>query len=158
MENPVTPGPNSSISPTPSKPRTTGGSPTIIGCGIPARWYVSAKLTPTAVLRRRTWPRAGHPTSISCQTKFSGGPFLWITAAIAAMRPSSEADRISQPLLLRGSQLSRENSSADTELFLIDLPPASEIGLKMIAAEDLNLVEVAALVGDAARATMLAAL
>ena len=28
----------------------------------------------------------------------------------------------------------------------------------MVAAEDLNLVEVAALVGDAARATMLAAL
>jgi DNA-binding transcriptional ArsR family regulator len=55
-------------------------------------------------------------------------------------------------------QLSRENSSADTELFLIDLPPALEIGLEMVAAEDLNLVEVAALVGDAARATMLAAL
>lgn len=54
--------------------------------------------------------------------------------------------------------MSRENSSADTELFLIDLPPVSEIGLKMVAAEDLNLVEVAALVGDAARATMLAAL
>jgi DNA-binding transcriptional ArsR family regulator len=61
-------------------------------------------------------------------------------------------------LLLRGSQLSRENSSADTELFLIDLPPVSELGLEMVAAEDLNLVEVAALVGDAARATMLAAL
>ena len=54
--------------------------------------------------------------------------------------------------------MSRENSSADTELFLIDLPPALEIGLEMVAAEDLNLVEVAALVGDAARATMLAAL
>jgi len=37
-EKPVTSGPNSSISPTPSKPRTTGGSPTIIGCAIPARW------------------------------------------------------------------------------------------------------------------------
>src|SRR3954470_15657572 len=32
------------------------------------------------------------------------------------------------------------------------------MGLKMIAAENLNLVEVAALVGDTARATMLAAL
>lgn len=36
--------------------------------------------------------------------------------------------------------------------------PASVIRLKMAAAENLNLVEVAALVGDAARATMLAAL
>src|SRR2546422_2280820 len=32
-----------------------------MGCGIPARWYVSAKFTPTAVLRRRTWPPLGRP-------------------------------------------------------------------------------------------------
>ena len=61
-------------------------------------------------------------------------------------------------LLLRGSQLSRANSSARTELFLIDMLPVSAIGLKMVAAENLNLVEVAALVGDTARATMLSAL
>src|SRR5258708_34317649 len=36
--------------------------------------------------------------------------------------------------------------------------PVSAIGLKMVAAENLNLVEVAALVGNAARATMLGAL
>src|SRR5688572_18364946 len=60
--------------------------------------------------------------------------------------------------LLRGSQLSRANSSAHTELFLIDMLPVSAIGLTMVAAEDLNLVEVAALVGNAARATMLSAL
>src|SRR5688572_29600494 len=60
--------------------------------------------------------------------------------------------------LLRGSQLSRANSSAHTELFLIDMLPVSAIGLKMAAAENLNLVEVAALVGDTARATMLSAL
>lgn len=54
--------------------------------------------------------------------------------------------------------MSRANSSADAELFLIDAPPVSLIGLKMVAPEDLDLVEVAALVGDAARATMLAAL
>src|SRR3954466_7644410 len=36
--------------------------------------------------------------------------------------------------------------------------PVSAIGLKMLAAENLNLVEVAALVGDTARATMLSAL
>src|SRR3954470_24224961 len=36
--------------------------------------------------------------------------------------------------------------------------PVSAIGLKMVAAENLNLVEVAALVGDTARATMLSAL
>jgi DNA-binding transcriptional ArsR family regulator len=54
--------------------------------------------------------------------------------------------------------LSRANSSVDAELFLIDLSPISAIALKMVAPEDLNLVEVAALVGDAARATMLAAL
>jgi len=61
-------------------------------------------------------------------------------------------------LLLRDSQLSSQDSSADTELFRIDLPAASQIGLEMVAAEDANLVEVAALVGDAARAAMLAAL
>lgn len=54
--------------------------------------------------------------------------------------------------------MSRANSSVDAELFLIDLSPISAIALKMVAAEDLDLVEVAALVGDAARATMLAAL
>src|SRR5207302_214523 len=61
-------------------------------------------------------------------------------------------------LLLRGSRLSRGDSSARTELFLIDMVPVSAIGLKMVAAENLNLVEVAALVGDTARATMLSAL
>src|SRR2546425_6475681 len=61
-------------------------------------------------------------------------------------------------LLLRGSQLSRANSSAHAELFLIDMLPVSAIGLTMVAAENLNLVEVAALVGDTARATMLGAL
>src|SRR4051812_10236185 len=63
-----------------------------------------------------------------------------------------------EALLLRGSQLSRANSSAHTELFLIDMLPVSAIGLKMVAAENLDLVEVAALVGDTARATMLSAL
>src|SRR5260370_41538746 len=61
-------------------------------------------------------------------------------------------------LLLRGSQLCRANSSAHTELFLIDMLPVSAIGLNIVAAENLNLVEVAALVGDTARATMLSAL
>src|SRR5260221_13232295 len=61
-------------------------------------------------------------------------------------------------LLLRGSQLSRANSSAYTELFLIDMLPVSAIGIKMVAAENLNLVEVAALVGDTARAPMLSSL
>ena len=58
--------------------------------------------------------------------------------------------------LLRGSQLSRTNSSADAELFSIDMLLLSAIGLRMVAAA--NLVEVAALVGDTARATMLNAL
>jgi DNA-binding transcriptional ArsR family regulator len=58
--------------------------------------------------------------------------------------------------LLRGSQLSRANSSAHAELFSIDMLPLSAIGLRMVAAA--NLVEVAALVGDTARATMLNAL
>jgi hypothetical protein len=58
--------------------------------------------------------------------------------------------------LLRGSQLSRANSSAHGELFSIDMLPVSAIGLRMVAAA--NLVEVAALVGDTARATMLSAL
>src|SRR5215467_13881592 len=58
--------------------------------------------------------------------------------------------------LLRGSQLSRANSSVHAELFSIDVPPVSAIGLRMVAAA--NLVEVAALVGDTARATMLNAL
>src|SRR5207237_8921342 len=40
--------------------------------------------------------------------------------------------------------------------FSIDMLPVSAIGLRMVAAA--NLVEVAALVGDTARATMLAAL
>jgi len=52
--------------------------------------------------------------------------------------------------------LSRANSSAHAELFSIDVLPASAIGLRMVAAA--NLVEVAALVGDTARATMLNAL
>src|SRR3954470_20924025 len=54
------------------------------------------------------------------------------------------------------SQLSRANSSAHAELFSIDMLPVSAIGLRMVAAA--NLVEVAALVGDTARATMLNAL
>jgi len=58
----------------------------------------------------------------------------------------------------RRSQLSRANGSADAELFLVDLPAVSAIELRMVATENLNLVEVAALVGDAARATMLSAL
>jgi Bacterial regulatory protein, arsR family len=58
--------------------------------------------------------------------------------------------------LLRGSQLSRANSSAYAELPSIDMLPVSAIRLRMIAAA--NLVEVAALVGDTARATMLSAL
>src|SRR6516164_4087604 len=58
--------------------------------------------------------------------------------------------------LLRRSQLSRANSSAHAELSSIDKLPVSAIGLRMVAAA--NLVEVAALVGDTARATMLAAL
>jgi DNA-binding transcriptional ArsR family regulator len=58
--------------------------------------------------------------------------------------------------LLRGSQLSRTNSSAHAELSSIDMLPVSAIGLVMVAAA--NLVEVAALVGDTARATMLNAL
>src|SRR5262249_56281614 len=58
--------------------------------------------------------------------------------------------------LLRDSQLSRADSSARAELFSIDVLPLSAIGLRMVAAA--NLVEVAALVGDTARATMLNAL
>jgi DNA-binding transcriptional ArsR family regulator len=52
--------------------------------------------------------------------------------------------------------LSHTNSSAHAELFLVDVHPAPAIGLRMVAAA--NLVEVAALVGDTARATMLNAL
>src|ERR1700739_1874069 len=58
--------------------------------------------------------------------------------------------------LRRGSPLSRQNGSAHAELFSIDMLPVSAIGLRMVAAA--NLVEVAALVGDTARATMLNAL
>jgi hypothetical protein len=58
--------------------------------------------------------------------------------------------------LLRGSQLSRANGSAHAEPFSIDVLRVSTIGLRMVAAA--NLVEVAALVGDTARATMLNAL
>jgi DNA-binding transcriptional ArsR family regulator len=56
----------------------------------------------------------------------------------------------------RGSQLSRANGSAHVELFSIDMLSVSAIGSSMVAAA--NLVEVAALVGDTARATMLNAL
>jgi DNA-binding transcriptional ArsR family regulator len=52
--------------------------------------------------------------------------------------------------------LSRANSSAHAELSSLDKLPVSAIELVMVAAA--NLVEVAALVGDTARATMLAAL
>jgi len=52
--------------------------------------------------------------------------------------------------------MSRANSSAYAELSSIDMLPVSAIGLRMVAAA--NLVEVAALVGDTARATMLNAL
>jgi DNA-binding transcriptional ArsR family regulator len=52
--------------------------------------------------------------------------------------------------------MSRANGSAHAELFSIDMLPVSGIGLTMVAAA--NLVEVAALVGDTARATMLNAL
>jgi DNA-binding transcriptional ArsR family regulator len=52
--------------------------------------------------------------------------------------------------------LSRRNGSADAEPFPIDVPAPSALGSHMVAAA--NLVEVAALVGDTARATMLNAL
>ena len=52
--------------------------------------------------------------------------------------------------------MSRANSSVHAELFSIDMHPVSAIGSRMVAAA--NLVEVAALVGDTARATMLNAL
>ena len=52
--------------------------------------------------------------------------------------------------------MSRTNSSAHTELFSIDMLRQSALGSGMVAAA--NLVEVAALVGDTARATMLNAL
>ena len=52
--------------------------------------------------------------------------------------------------------MSHANSSADAELFSFDMRPVSAIDLRMVAAA--NLVEVAALVGDTARATMLNAL
>src|SRR5258707_15263164 len=58
--------------------------------------------------------------------------------------------------LRRGLQLSRANSLAHAELSSIDMLPASAIGLGMVAAA--NLVEVAALLGDTARAAMLNAL
>jgi DNA-binding transcriptional ArsR family regulator len=58
--------------------------------------------------------------------------------------------------LLRGSQLSRATTSAHAELAPIDMLLVSTIELGMVAAA--NLVEVAALVGDTARATMLNAL
>src|SRR5512144_3246833 len=58
--------------------------------------------------------------------------------------------------LLRGSQLSHANSSAHAKLFSIDMLQVLPIALRMVAAA--NLVEVAALVGDTARATMLNAL
>jgi DNA-binding transcriptional ArsR family regulator len=58
--------------------------------------------------------------------------------------------------LPRASQLSRANGSAHGELSSIDMLAVSAIGLRMVAAA--NLVEVAALVGDTARATMLNAL
>jgi DNA-binding transcriptional ArsR family regulator len=52
--------------------------------------------------------------------------------------------------------LCRANSSVHAELFWIDLVPISAVRFRMVAAA--NLVEVAALVGDTARATMLNAL
>jgi len=52
--------------------------------------------------------------------------------------------------------LSRANSSIHAELFSIDMLSLSAIGLRVVAAA--NMVEVTALVGDTARATMLNAL
>jgi len=52
--------------------------------------------------------------------------------------------------------MSRANGSVRAEVFSIDVPLMSAIELRMVAAA--NLVEVAALVGDTARATMLNAL
>jgi DNA-binding transcriptional ArsR family regulator len=52
--------------------------------------------------------------------------------------------------------LSHANSSTHAELFSIDMLSASALRLRMVAAA--NLVEVAALVGDTTRATMLNAL
>ena len=72
------------------------------------------------------------------------------------MKSPAQASAPGSGFLLRGSQLSRANSSAHAELFSIDMLPVSAIGLRMVAAA--NLVEVAALVGDTARATMLNAL
>src|SRR5262249_44888455 len=71
-------------------------------------------------------------------------------------RHSHGASSCCSAFLLRGSQLSHANSSAHAKLFSIDMPPVSAIGIRMVAAA--NLVEVAALVGDTARATMLNAL
>jgi DNA-binding transcriptional ArsR family regulator len=59
-------------------------------------------------------------------------------------------------LAARFAIVSRANSLAHAELSSIDMLPVSAIGLGMVAAA--NLAEVAALVGDTARATMLNAL
>src|SRR5215471_19674331 len=71
-------------------------------------------------------------------------------------RHSHDASSCYSALTRRGSQLSRAISSAHAQLFAIDMLPVSAIGLRMVAAA--NLVELAALVGDTARATMLNAL
>src|SRR5260221_12976325 len=71
-------------------------------------------------------------------------------------RHSHDAFLLLQPFLLRGSQLSHANSLAHAELSSIDMLPVSAIGLGRVAAA--NLGEVAALVGDTGRRTMLNAL
>jgi DNA-binding transcriptional ArsR family regulator len=63
---------------------------------------------------------------------------------------------VSRADLLQHTALSRANGSARAELSLIDELAVLTIGLRMVAAA--NMVEVAALVGDTARARMLAAL
>src|SRR5262252_6971530 len=70
-------------------------------------------------------------------------------SALARLRPTAHS-------CCEVRNLSRANSSAHVKLTSIDMLPVSVIGLRMVAAA--NLVEVAALVGDTARATMLNAL
>src|SRR5262249_36552040 len=74
-----------------------------------------------------------------------------MTAAIAMMRFSC-----CNGYWLRGSRLSRANSSTHAKLFSIDMHSVLAIVCRMVAAATLG--EVAALVGDTARATMLNAL
>src|SRR5690349_7318768 len=76
----------------------------------PVRKYVSAKLSPTATWRSRTWPGPGLPTATSSQRRTSGPPAacMRIACAICGSLFMGASGHFAQEALLPTLRVGRE--------------------------------------------------